>query len=66
MTQRSQIAGPAAVLRIVLAQNQQVRHEGEQLREDGLPACVGIRPQDGSRLHRVVRVVGGSCFQRSL
>ena len=48
---------PGSKLRIEFAEHQQLRHEAAEMRNDRLPECVRIAPENGNRPVRIVRIV---------
>ena len=54
-----------ALVGIVFAERQKLRHESAEPRNDRLPPGIAVGPQDGGGRLRVVGVAGGGRFERS-
>src|SRR5690606_32288477 len=56
---------PYSLVGLVFPEREELRKQPTELRNDRLPLCVVVRPQNGVRMHDIVRVVLRRNLQRA-
>ena len=54
-----------SLIGLVLPEREELRQQPPELRNDRLPLCIVVRPQNNSRTDNVVRIEPGRTFQRA-